>query len=124
MVWGTDVGAYFFGRAIGGPKLMPAVSPKKTWAGLAGGMAVAAGAGAVAASFGEEEVFRLMAASAALAVVAQAGDLFESNLKRRGGAKDSGNLIPGHGGLLDRIDGFLAVSLVYGGYRMITGVSV
>jgi len=124
VVWGTDVGAYFAGRAIGGPKLMPAVSPKKTWAGLAGGMAVAAGAGAVAASLGEAEMLGMTAASAALAVVAQVGDLFESHLKRRGGAKDSGNLIPGHGGLLDRIDGFLAVSLVYGGYRMITGVSI
>ncbi len=124
VVWGTDVGGYFAGRSIGGPKLMPAVSPKKTWAGLVGGMIAAAGAGACAAWLGDVDVLGLAAASAALAVVAQAGDLFESSLKRRYGVKDSGVLIPGHGGILDRIDGFLAVSLVYGGYRMITGASV
>jgi phosphatidate cytidylyltransferase len=124
VVWGTDIGAYFAGRAIGGPKLMPAVSPKKTWAGLAGGMIAAAGAGAGAAWLGDGNVLGLAAGSAALAVVAQSGDLFESSLKRRHGAKDSGNLIPGHGGVLDRIDGFLAVSLVYGGFLIITGASV
>ncbi len=124
LVWGTDVGAYFAGRAIGGPKLMPTVSPKKTWAGLAGGMIVAAGVSAGAAWLGDGGALRLAAAGAALAIVAQLGDLLESGLKRRVGAKDSGNLIPGHGGILDRIDGFLAVSLVYGGIRMMAGDSV
>lgn len=124
VVWGTDVGAYFAGRAIGGPKLMPAVSPKKTWAGLAGGMIAAAGAGVAAAWLGHGDMLGLAAASAVLAVIAQAGDLFESSLKRRHGVKDSGKLIPGHGGILDRIDGFLAVCLVYGGFLMITGAFV
>ena len=124
VVWGTDVGAYFAGRAIGGPKLMPAVSPKKTWAGLAGGMTAAAGAGAGAAWLGNGDMLGKVAVSAALAVVAQSGDLLESGLKRRYGAKDSGTLIPGHGGILDRIDGFLAVSLVYGGILIITGDSI
>ncbi len=139
VVWGTDVGAYFAGRAFGGPKLMPSVSPKKTWAGLAGGMLVAAvagtallwtgwaggaGKGTLTAWLGYEGLLYWAAFSAFLAVVAQAGDLFESHLKRRHGAKDSGKLIPGHGGVLDRIDGFLAVSLVYGGFLMITGAFV
>ena len=123
LVWATDIGAYFAGRSIGGPKLAPAISPKKTWAGLGGGMLAAAGAGACAAWLGETDPLPLAAASAALAIVAQVGDLFESGLKRRYGVKDSSGLIPGHGGLLDRIDGLLAVSIVYGGLRLMTGAS-
>jgi phosphatidate cytidylyltransferase len=110
LVWATDSGAYFAGRAIGGPKLAPSVSPKKTWAGLAGGM-VAAGLVGWAMKHGiEPGAGRLAIASALLAVVAQAGDLAESGLKRYFGVKDSSQLIPGHGGVLDRLDGLLAVA--------------
>ena len=122
LVWATDVGAYFAGRQLGGPKLLPAVSPKKTWAGLGGGMLAAAGVGLVAAELGRGVSvgpgWALALASAALAIVAQLGDLLESSLKRRFGVKDSSALIPGHGGLLDRIDGLLSVVLVYGAYRV------
>jgi phosphatidate cytidylyltransferase len=112
LTWATDSGAYIAGRGIGGPKLAPRISPNKTWAGLIGGMAAAAMVG-VAASFLVENVAPWIAipASAALAVVEQAGDLFESAVKRRFGVKDSSRLIPGHGGMLDRVDGLLAVSL-------------
>lgn len=107
VVWSTDVCAYFVGRTLGGPKLAPRISPGKTWAGLLGGIAGAALLGglagwAVGAGFGFPAAIAVV-----LAVVSQAGDLFESGLKRRAGVKDSGHLIPGHGGLLDRIDGLV-----------------
>lgn len=112
VVWGTDTGAYFAGRTFGGPKLAPRFSPNKTWSGLIGGAVVAAIVGAIASQWLQVAPFWfLVFGSAALAVVAQAGDLFESSLKRQFGAKDASNLIPGHGGLLDRIDGLLAASL-------------
>ncbi|WP_448580181.1 phosphatidate cytidylyltransferase [Thermaurantiacus sp.] len=115
IVWATDILAYFAGRAIGGPKLLPAVSPNKTWAGLAGGMAGAAWASALLAGwFWGAPMLPFLAAGAALAIVAQAGDLFESWLKRRAGVKDSGNLIPGHGGMMDRVDGLVPVAVVVG----------
>jgi phosphatidate cytidylyltransferase len=112
LVWATDTGAYIAGRGIGGPKLAPRISPNKTWAGLIGGMVAAAMTG-VAASFLLENAVAWITvpASAALAVVEQAGDLFESAVKRHFGVKDSSRLIPGHGGVLDRVDGLLAVSL-------------
>ena len=110
LVWATDSGAYFAGRAIGGPKLAPRISPKKTWAGLAGGMVCAALVGWAMKNGIMPGAWRLAAASAALAVVAQAGDLAESGLKRYFGVKDSSQLIPGHGGVLDRLDGLLAVA--------------
>jgi phosphatidate cytidylyltransferase len=111
VVVATDVGAYFAGRAIGGPKLAPRISPAKTWSGLAGGVVCAAGAGAVTmAVTGGNGYLGVACLSGALAVVAQAGDLIESAVKRRFGAKDAGHLIPGHGGVLDRIDGFLTVA--------------
>lgn len=108
IVWATDIGAYFAGRKIGGPKLAPVISPNKTWAGLGGGI-VAAAVIAVLAFFTPYPTSLVSSAflGAVLAVIAQAGDLFESWLKRRVGAKDSGTLIPGHGGLLDRIDGLM-----------------
>jgi phosphatidate cytidylyltransferase len=107
-VWATDVGAYFAGRLIGGPKLAPRWSPKKTWSGLLGG-AIASAIGSYAVMLGWPIVPPVVAGALGLglAVVAQAGDLFESAIKRHFGVKDSGTLIPGHGGLLDRIDGLL-----------------
>jgi phosphatidate cytidylyltransferase len=111
IVWSTDILAYFAGRAIGGPKLAPAISPNKTWAGLVGGVTaagVASMAIALAAGWGWPLAFLL--AGTALGGVAQAGDLFESWLKRRAGVKDSGGLLPGHGGLMDRLDGLVPVA--------------
>lgn len=109
VVWATDIGAYFAGRAIGGPRLAPRVSPNKTWAGLGGGVFGALCIGAVVASaFGLPRLLLVLAAP--LAVLAQAGDLFESWLKRRAGVKDSGRLLPGHGGALDRLDGVVPVA--------------
>jgi phosphatidate cytidylyltransferase len=117
IVWATDIVAYFAGRAIGGPKLMPLVSPKKTWSGAIGGtIAALVVALAVAKIVGAAGVLAGWLAIAVLAVIlsviAQAGDLFESFLKRRFGAKDSSHLIPGHGGLMDRLDGFVTASAV------------
>ena len=123
-VWGTDAGAYFAGRSIGGPRLAPSISPKKTWAGLGGGALVAGIVGAVAAPWvWPGETAALVTLSVALALVAQVGDLFESSLKRRFGFKDSSNLIPGHGGVLDRIDGLLAAVLLFGGVSWLTETS-
>lgn len=112
VVWATDSAAYGVGRIVGGWKLLPRVSPNKTWAGLIGGVAGAAIVGAAAAlGFGlKVDLWLLAAASALLALVAQGGDLFESAVKRRFGVKDTGALIPGHGGLLDRVDGLLAAA--------------
>jgi phosphatidate cytidylyltransferase len=111
LVWATDIGAYAFGRTFGGPKLAPRVSPKKTWSGLLGGLFCAALAGIAAAfAVGAPAPLTVLLVSAGLAVVEQFGDLAESAVKRRFGAKDAGTLIPGHGGLLDRLDGLLAVA--------------
>ncbi|CAN0446227.1 unnamed protein product, partial [Phaeothamnion confervicola] len=114
-VWATDTGAYFAGRAIGGPKLAPRFSPNKTWAGLFGAMLSAAIVGWAASRLVSDgpPAAALAAAGAVLAVVAQAGDLLESAVKRRFGAKDSGTLIPGHGGLFDRVDGLLAAAVAF-----------
>jgi phosphatidate cytidylyltransferase len=126
----TDVGAYFVGRAVGGPKIAPAISPSKTWAGLFGGM-IAAGlwmalaVGVVGATLGAlapspdvalkpQHLAIGAAVGAGLAVAAQAGDFLESWLKRKAGVKDSSRLIPGHGGVLDRVDGLLPVALIVG----------
>jgi phosphatidate cytidylyltransferase len=110
VTWATDIFAYFAGRSIGGPKLAPRISPNKTWAGLLGGMAGAAVVGAAAAwLFGIGEPFTWLGAP--MGLLAQLGDLYESRVKRRLGVKDSGNLIPGHGGVLDRLDGLLPVVL-------------
>lgn len=108
VVWITDIGGYFAGRGIGGPKLWVRVSPKKTWAGAIGGFAgsLAVAAGFAASGFGR--MLPLLLLGAVLSVVSQLGDLFESAVKRRFGVKDSSNVIPGHGGLLDRLDGFVA----------------
>jgi phosphatidate cytidylyltransferase len=115
LVIAVDTGAYVAGRLIGGPKLAPRISPKKTWAGLGGGIAGALLIGSVAAFLLElPRALPLVLASGGLAVVEQAGDLAESAFKRRFGVKDSSQLIPGHGGVLDRVDGLLAVSIAVG----------
>ena len=112
LVWAVDICAYFAGRFIGGPKLAPRISPKKTWAGLIGGMA---GAVIVAIGFSlwldEGSPVILASMAIGLTVLEQIGDFAESALKRRAGVKDSGTLIPGHGGILDRVDGLIAVVL-------------
>ncbi|HMO69423.1 MAG TPA: phosphatidate cytidylyltransferase [Novosphingobium sp.] len=125
MVIATDIGAYFAGRAIGGPKIAPAISPSKTWAGLGGGIAGASlvlfaalqaapmAAGLLVGGM-TGQVLASVLGGALVAVVAQSGDFFESWMKRRAGGKDSGGLIPGHGGLFDRVDGLLAVLFVTG----------
>lgn len=128
-VIGTDVGAYFAGRTFGGPKIAPRISPSKTWSGLVGGM-IGAGALMVAIQAliywgridgrDHSDIYlayswqRLALTGVALAAVAQAGDFFESWMKRRAGVKDSGRIIPGHGGLFDRTDGLIAVAFVAG----------
>ncbi len=109
IVIATDTGAYFAGRTFGGPKIAPKISPSKTWSGLAGGMLAAAILASAVGSHFEAFAIWQPLVGAGLAVVAQAGDFFESWMKRRAGVKDSGSLIPGHGGLLDRADGLLAV---------------
>ena len=112
VIWGTDVGAYLAGRLMGGPKLAPRISPGKTWSGSVGGLLIGAGAGAVLAGAMHGFALRAFAAGALLSLCAQAGDLLESAIKRRLGVKDSGRTIPGHGGLFDRLDGFLAAAPV------------
>jgi phosphatidate cytidylyltransferase len=112
IVWSTDVFAYFVGRALGGPKLMPAVSPKKTWSGAAGGTLGALVAGLIVMKLaGLQLTLAVAAVALMLSVVSQLGDLLESAVKRCFNAKDSSHLIPGHGGLMDRLDGFLTAAL-------------
>jgi phosphatidate cytidylyltransferase len=111
IVWATDIGAYFIGRAIGGPKLAPAISPGKTWAGLYGGVAAATLAGGAWVLVTDLRPILLLAAPL-LAVASQGGDLFESWMKRRAGVKDSGRWLPGHGGIFDRLDGLLPVAIL------------
>ncbi|MBX9843027.1 MAG: phosphatidate cytidylyltransferase [Xanthobacteraceae bacterium] len=123
IVWLTDIAAYFAGRAIGGPKLMPRVSPKKTWSGAIGGsIAAVVGGVLLARQFGITGIAAVAVVALVLSVVSQAGDLFESAVKRRFNAKDASQLIPGHGGLMDRLDGFVTaavagalVGLLHGG---------
>ncbi len=141
-VIGTDVGAYFAGRTFGGPKIAPKISPSKTWSGLFGGM-IGAGIMMNAANTlgfwwklrGANEAMQsklaegydwksLLLVGGLLAIVAQAGDFFESWMKRRAGVKDSGRLIPGHGGIFDRADGLIAVAFCAGLFSLFEGIVV
>jgi phosphatidate cytidylyltransferase len=121
VVWATDIGGYFAGRGIGGPKLWPRVSPKKTWAGAIGGFAASLVIAAGFAAFGIGKTGPMLLLGAALSVVSQLGDLFESAVKRRFGVKDSSHLIPGHGGLMDRLDGLVAAMVVAAIFGLLRG---
>ncbi len=113
VVWATDVGGYGFGRALGGPKLLVSVSPNKTWAGALGGLLLAGVTGSLAARLlGSPDVGGVALVAIMLAIAAVFGDLAESALKRRFGRKDASNLVPGHGGMLDRVDGLMAAAVV------------
>jgi phosphatidate cytidylyltransferase len=121
VVWGTDIGGYFAGRGVGGPKLWPRVSPKKTWAGAIGGFAASLLISAGFVAFGVGKTGPLLVLGAVLSIAAQLGDLFESAVKRRFGVKDSSHLIPGHGGLLDRLDGFVAAVVLAAIFGLLRG---
>ncbi|WP_428562633.1 MAG: phosphatidate cytidylyltransferase [Solidesulfovibrio sp. DCME] len=122
VVMAADTGAYFAGHLVGGPKVWPAVSPGKTWAGTVGGLAAAALVAAAFALFCAPGAWALAGAGVVLAAVSQLGDFFESALKRASGVKDSGSLLPGHGGILDRIDGLLPAILVFAAGRAALGL--
>jgi phosphatidate cytidylyltransferase len=126
LVWASDIGAYLVGRLVGGPRLAPVISPGKTWSGAAGGLMAAALVGGLAA-LGLEQgglFWRIVLFATGLGIVAQAGDLAESAIKRRFGVKDSGWLIPGHGGLFDRLDAVLAVAPVAAALALAMGRGV
>ena len=122
-VWASDIGAYFAGRHFGGPKLAPHISPNKTWSGAVGGLMSAVMItvliGAVFSSFA---FWLCVIGGAVLSIFSQAGDLFESWMKRRFGVKDSSNLIPGHGGFMDRVDGLVAAALPMSVYVSLTAI--
>jgi phosphatidate cytidylyltransferase len=112
VVWATDIAAYFTGKTLGGPKLAPSISPGKTWSGAVGGAVAGVAGGLAAARASGTDITGMLAATALfLTVMSQAGDLFESAVKRRFGVKDSSRIIPGHGGLMDRVDGLVAAGL-------------
>lgn len=121
----TDVAAYVAGRSIGGPKIAPSVSPSKTWAGLGGGMVASAALAALfmADKADTQSIVVTAVTGAIVAVIAQSGDFFESWMKRRAGVKDSAKLIPGHGGVFDRVDGLLAVLFVVGFVEALKGLA-
>jgi phosphatidate cytidylyltransferase len=121
LVWAADIGGYFAGRAIGGPKLWPRVSPKKTWAGAIGGFAGSLLVAGLFAAAGVGKSGPLLALGAILSVISQLGDLFESAVKRHFGVKDSSHIIPGHGGLLDRLDGFVAAVVAAAIFGLLRG---
>jgi phosphatidate cytidylyltransferase len=121
VVWGTDIGGYFAGRGIGGPKLWPRVSPKKTWSGALGGFAVSLAIAAGFAAFGLGRPLPLLMLAAVLSIASQLGDLLESAVKRRFGVKDSSHIIPGHGGLMDRLDGYVAAIVLAAVFGVLRG---
>lgn len=114
-----DSGAFFAGKLIGGPKLVPLISPNKTWAGLLGGTLCAAVVGLIAATIMHANIVEAALWSAVLAPVSQVGDIMESAVKRHFGVKDSGSIIPGHGGILDRIDGLMAAAMFVAAVRLL-----
>ena len=121
VVWVTDIGGFFAGRGIGGPKLWPRVSPKKTWAGAIGGFAASLVVGGGFATLGLAKAGPILLLCAALSIASQLGDLLESAVKRRFGVKDSSHLIPGHGGLMDRLDGFVAAIVIAAIFGLLRG---
>jgi phosphatidate cytidylyltransferase len=121
VVWVTDIGGYFAGRGIGGPKLWPRVSPKKTWAGAIGGFVASLVISGGFAAFGFGKTGPVLLLGAILSIASQLGDLFESAVKRRFGVKDSSHIIPGHGGLLDRLDGFVAAIVLAAVFGFLRG---
>ena len=126
VVWGADIVAYFTGRALGGPKLAPAISPNKTWSGAIGGLAGAVGAALLLMLVwpgyaNASGAMRLAMLALPLAVLSILGDLYESWLKRRAGVKDSGSILPGHGGVMDRLDGLVPVAVAGAGMFAATG---
>jgi phosphatidate cytidylyltransferase len=124
VVWATDIGAFFVGRALGGPKLWPKISPKKTWSGLVGGTVVGVGVAMllnILLAVPGLASPTVLAVSLVASLAAHAGDLFESALKRKFSVKDSSQLIPGHGGFMDRLDGFALASLIVAVTLRVTG---
>ena len=121
VVWVTDIGGYFAGRGIGGPKLWPRVSPKKTWAGAIGGFVASLAIAGAFAALGLGKTGPLLLLGAVLSIASQLGDLFESAVKRRFGVKDSSHLIPGHGGLMDRLDGYVAAVVLAAIFGLLRG---
>ena len=121
VVWVTDIGGYFAGRGFGGAKLWPRVSPNKTWAGAIGGFGASLVVAAGFAALDLGQAWPLLMLAAVLSVVAQLGDLFESAVKRRFGVKDSSHIIPGHGGLMDRLDGFVAAMVLAAIFGLLRG---
>jgi phosphatidate cytidylyltransferase len=121
VVWVTDIGGYFAGRGIGGPKLWPRVSPNKTWAGAVGGFVASLMVASGFAAFGFGKTWPMLLLAAALSIASQLGDLFESAVKRHFGVKDSSHIIPGHGGLMDRLDGFVAAIVLAAIFGLLRG---
>jgi len=125
IVWATDIAAYFAGSILKGPKIYPAISPNKTWSGLAGGMLAAGFVGVFSSAFiNGAETVTMFVLGAFMAIVSQAGDFFESFVKRKFGVKDSGNIIPGHGGVLDRVDGLTTVVPLFSLFALFNGGSL
>ncbi|MEX0693419.1 MAG: phosphatidate cytidylyltransferase [Rhodospirillales bacterium] len=124
VVWSADSAAYLFGRAIGGPKLAPRISPKKTWAGFIGGVGFASIVGGSFALFWDGAPATVALWACVVAIFSQAGDLFESFVKRHFGVKDSSRLIPGHGGLLDRVDALVSGAVALAAMKLLMGKSI
>ena len=123
IAWASDIMAYLVGSLVGGPKLWPSFSPNKTWSGFIGGLVAGTIAGAALGAFLDLGIGAYWGAALGLAAATMAGDLWESALKRRYGVKDAGKLIPGHGGLLDRVDGLMFAVVVVACGRLIAGIT-